>query len=401
MRAPHPTQVRHAIILLTEVMARQVPADAILASHFRRHKQMGGRDRAHLSALIYGVLRDWRRLNALLGNNANDLLGAVLHHDFGCDADALTALGITESAALLSRLDSAGALPWDVTANLPSLIAEDLVHTLPEDQWPQLAAALNQPGTVDFRVNRLVSTREAVLADLSARNIAASPTAWAPDGIRLAKRLPSGDPLIRSGAITPQDEGSQWLVQCLPLEPQESILDYCAGAGGKALAMAALMTDGGQISATDADAARLARLAPRAEQAGAHITVSPFPPQPDLQFDGVLVDAPCSGTGSLRRAPERRLDAPDIAALTTLQLQVLSDAAHYVAPGGWLVYATCSVLSAENEAIASAFEATHSHFSACPLKRPEGMAAPRIRLWPHQHNTDGFFAAGWRRNQQT
>lgn len=398
MKAPHPTQVRHAIALLTEVMARQVPADAILASHFRRHKQMGGRDRAHLSALVYGVLRDWRRLHTRLGDNANDLVGAVLHEHFGCDAAALAVMGIDDASGVLARLHDPSELGWTIKANLPEIMAADFTATLPEDEWRAAASALNQPGTVDFRVNRLVTTRTEVLADLAARNIEAAPTAWAPDGVRLARRLPNGDPLLRQGDMTPQDEGSQWLVHCLPLQAHESVLDYCAGAGGKALAIAALMNDEGRVSATDFDAARLTRLEPRAEQAGANIIVLPFPPDPMSRFDGVLVDAPCSGTGSLRRAPERRIDTPDIAALAQLQGTVLADAAQYVAPGGWLVYATCSVLTAENEAVIEAFNAAHADFTPCALKVPGGGSAATIRLWPHRHNTDGFFAAGWRRN---
>ena len=222
--------------------------------------------------------------------------------------------------------------------------------------------------------------------------------AYIAHGVRLARRLPNGDWLLRHGAITPQDEGSQWLVHCLPLQAHESVLDYCAGAGDKALALAALLNDQGRVTATDFDAARLTRLAPRAAQASAKVTVLAFPPSPELRFDGVLVDAPCSGTGSLRRAPERRLDTPDIAALAELQGQVLADAARHVAPGGWLVYATCSVLTAENEAVIQAFTAAQgAQFTPCPLKTPEGGSAPTIRLWPHRHNTDGFFAAGWRR----
>lgn len=398
MKTPHPTQVRQAIVLLEEVMARQVPADAILASHFRRHKQMGGRDRAHLSALIYGVLRNWQGLRARVGDQPPALIGAVLHGQFNCDASALARLGFGDAAALVAQLEAPRDLPWTVQTNLPALMAADFKATLPEAEWQAAAEALNAPGTVDFRVNRRVATRAAVLADLAARGIEAAPTPWAPDGVRLARRLPNGDWLLRHGAITPQDEGSQWLVHCLPLQAHESVLDYCAGAGGKALALAALLNEQGRVTATDFDAARLTRLAPRAAQASAEVTVLAFPPSPELRFDGVLVDAPCSGTGSLRRAPERRLDTPDIAALAELQGQVLADAARHVAPGGWLVYATCSVLTAENEAVIQAFTAAQgAQFTPCPLKTPEGGSAPTIRLWPHRHNTDGFFAAGWRR----
>jgi 16S rRNA (cytosine967-C5)-methyltransferase len=397
MKPPHPTQVRQAIAVLEAVMQRAVPADALLAQHFRQHKQMGRRDRAYVSDLVYGVLRDWRRLSTVVGTAPPALVGAVLAEIYGCDEAALNKLGIADADTLFAQLNDPAELPWAVRANLPAVIAEDFVDTLPETEWPAAAAALNTAGTADFRVNRLLAERDPVLAELAQRDIEARPTPWAADGIRLTRRLPNGDPLLRGGQLTPQDEGSQWLVQALPLDAGMQVLDYCAGAGGKALAMAARLAGSGAVHATDSDAARLSRLPVRAEQAQAAITVLPFPPPADARYDGVLVDAPCSGTGSLRRAPERRLDRPDLAALHALQVQILGDAARHVRPGGWLVYATCSLLHIENEAVTKAFGAAHSAFTPCDLPLPDGGGAPMIRLWPHRHHTDGFFAAGWRR----
>lgn len=397
MRPPHPTQVRQAIAVLEAVVQRAVPADVLLAQHFRQHKQMGRRDRAHVSNLVYGVLRDWRRLSTVVGSAPPALIGTVLAETYGCDAADLSRLGIADANALIAQLSGPTELPWAMRANLPEVLAEDFARTLPEAEWAAAAAALNTEGSVDFRVNRLLTERATVLADLAARNIDALPTPWSPDGIRLTRRLPNGDPLLRSGHLIPQDEGSQWLVQALPLEAGMQVLDYCAGAGGKALAIAARLAGTGAVHATDADAARLSRLPARADQAQAEITVLPFPPPPDAVFDGVLVDAPCSGIGSLRRAPERRLDTPDLTALHQLQTRILEDAARHVRPGGWLVYATCSLLQIENEAVAAAFSQRHTDFMPYPLARPEGDAAPQLRLWPHRHRTDGFFAAGWRR----
>lgn len=396
MNLPHPTHVRRAVAALTEVWRRERPADAILAALFRAHRGMGGRDRAQVSNMVYGVLRDLRALRAAVGDDPEALIATYLERHHHLDADAQVALGLVP-AVPTSETGTITPLSWAVAANLPDTLAKDFRRTLPEAEWRAAAAALNEAGTVDFRVNRGKAHRDDVLDDLQRRDIAATPMPWAPDGIRLRKRLPQTDPLLAQGVLIPQDEGSQWLVACLPLAPHQQVLDYCAGAGGKALGMAARQP-GLTVLATDADAARLARLPQRATRSGAHgIEVISFPPPETLRVDGVLVDAPCSGTGTLRRAPERRLDTPDLIALSALQLQILSDAAQHVAPGGWLVYATCSLLGIENEDVANTFTTHHTHFEPLSLPQPAAHSAPQIRLWPHRHGTDGFFAAGWRR----
>ncbi len=348
---------------------------------------MGGRDRAHLSDLVYGVLRDLRRLQRWVGNAPTELIAARLSEHPGVGADGLARYALAPPGPPPTELD------WAERANLPPWLIPEWQALLPEAEWNAAAAALNQPGTADFRVNRLRADRDAVLQALRNRGIEAQPTPWAPAGIRLPRRLPHTDPLLADGQLEPQDEGSQWLVACLPLGPGERVLDYCAGAGGKSLALAA---SGAQVSATDADPHRLRRLPARAQRAGADITLLDFPPAAD-PYDGVLVDAPCSGTGTLRRSPELRLDAPDIATLATLQRQILADAAQRVAAGGWLVYATCSLMQQENEAVVADFAAGHPQFVPMPLRRPGEDPAAQLRLWPHRHGTDGFFAAGFRR----
>lgn len=396
MKPPHPTHVRRATTLLTEILRRERPADAILADCFRAHREMGGRDRRHVSELVYRVLRHRRRYEAALGADPAAWITAALAETDALEGVALEPYGLADAQLLRERL--AGPIEdWALRCNLPPALAAEWPSLLPDTEWEAAALALQQPGTADFRVNTLKTEPNAVLAELAHRGVAAERGRWAPHALRLLQRLPQTDPLLREGLLIPQDEGSQWLVACLPLTPGEQVLDYCAGAGGKSLALAARLAGDGSVTATDIDPSRLARLPPRARSAGASIETTPLPLASERRFDGVFVDAPCSGSGTLRRAPERGLDTPDLAAFHRLQTEVLGAAAAHVKPGGWLVYATCSLSQQENEAVVTAFAAAHPDFGPEPLALPGGGRASSLRLWPHRHGTDGFFAAGFRR----
>jgi len=252
------------------------------------------------------------------------------------------------------------------------------------------------------------------LGRLGADGIEGSPTPYSPAGIRLAgKPAINRHPLYRDGLIEVQDEGSQLLAWLLAPRRGEMIADYCAGAGGKTLAAAMLMRGTGRIYALDTSAKRLAALAPRAARAGiSNVRSIALDGDNDARarrlagkLDRVLVDAPCSGFGTLRRNPDLKWrHGPEaIAELAQKQLRILESAARLVKPSGRLVYATCSILADENEAVASAFEAAHRDFE--PLACGELLAAQRVplntgerlRLWPHVHGTDGFFAAAYAR----
>jgi 16S rRNA (cytosine967-C5)-methyltransferase len=205
----------------------------------------------------------------------------------------------------------------------------------------------------------------------------------------------------RDGLFEVQDEGSQLLGAAVGARPGESVLDLCAGAGGKTLLLAADVGAGGRVHAADPDGERLVRLRSRAERAGAAgiVAVHGAAPPADLSVDRVLVDAPCSELGALRRGPDVRwrLDPAGFAALPALQLGILARGAGHVRPGGTLVYATCTFRRAEDEDVALAFEAAHPRFArAAPavdpaVLTPEGF----LRTFPHRHGTDGFFAARW------
>lgn len=386
-RRLHALRARDA---LQDIARGSKPADQILEALFRSHKEMGKRDRATVGDLVYGVLRDVGRLQALAGDAPAAWLARYLA-DAGHAEAAITALELPAPAA-----DAPVSLP--AACNLPPDLHARLLTQIGADETAALAAALNRPAPTDVRVNTLKATREEVLAALTAQGVAATATPLAAQGLRLAARLSKQSTLLLDGEIEPQDEGSQLLAQLTGAAAGETVIDWCAGVGGKSLAIAALMQDQGRLIACDISASRLAKLPPRAARAGIGCIETRTHGLDDLSgiaADVVLVDAPCSGTGTLRRSPELRLRTFDYVALAALQLQILSEAAQCVRAGGRLIYATCSLLAEENENVVTAFLAANAGFA--PMRpadfNPDLVDAnSRLRLWPHRHGTDGFFA---------
>lgn len=397
-RRAHVARARAA---LDDIVRGSRPADQILDALFRSHREMGKRDRAQVSALVYGVLRDALRLQALAGTEPAAWLARHLA-DLGADP---AAHDLPPAAAL-------APVPGAAEANLPEAIHAALCAQYGEAETRALARALNQEAPADLRANSLKIGRDALLAQLGDEGIAASATPYSPWGIRLGKRIASGARVLVEGLAEPQDEGSQLLALLVAAQPGETVVDFCAGAGGKTLALAATMRDRGRLIAADSAAGRLARLAPRLERAGVScVETRPLAaddpePFPDLagQADAVLVDAPCSGTGTWRRNPELRLRPVDTTALAAQQLAILERAARLVRPGGRLVYATCSLLAAENEAVVDAFLRRHPGYHPDPAAGQHWppLAAlldgeRRLHLLPQRHGSDGFFAAPLRR----
>jgi 16S rRNA (cytosine967-C5)-methyltransferase len=270
-------------------------------------------------------------------------------------------------------------------------------------------AALGGEAPLDLRVNLLKATREAALAALAAEGIEAAPTSLSPWGLRIAGRRPvSTGAAFRNGYVEIQDEGSQLVAVLVGAAPEMRVVDWCAGAGGKTLALAMTMGNRGHIVACDVSAPRLEGAVRRLRRAGVHNVERHLVEPGDKwakrragSFDRVLVDAPCTGTGTWRRNPDARLRlrAQDLAELLPKQAMILAQAARLVRSGGRLVYATCSLLPEENEAQVDAFIAAHPEFSVIPLARawtlpgtPPG-AGPYLALTPRTHDTDGFFAA--------
>jgi 16S rRNA (cytosine967-C5)-methyltransferase len=270
-------------------------------------------------------------------------------------------------------------------------------------------AATLVPPPLDLRVNPIKSNRETVLRALKAMGLNAEATKLAPRGIRLRERLSLARLAgLKAGEIEIQDEGSQLVALLVNAKPGDRVVDFCAGAGGKTLAIAAQMQNKGHLIACDINEARLKRCAERLRRAGLHnVETRALTSETDSwvkrhkgSFDHVLIDAPCSGTGTWRRNPDARWRMPDLGlgGLVALQARILSSAARLVKPGGRLVYATCSVLREENEEQVAAFLAAHPTFRIVPVQQvvPHlAMVAPfdHLSLTPAQHETDGFFAA--------
>ncbi|MFN9193817.1 MAG: RsmB/NOP family class I SAM-dependent RNA methyltransferase [Pseudomonadota bacterium] len=406
--------------LLRTVLQLDKPADAVVSEFFRRHRALGPRERHALAETTYAVLRRRLQLQHLAqgGGGALERRLAIL----GWQGDAgplLAALGPAERAwrGQVQAIDTA-TLPDKLRHNLPDWLAGALRATLGEEFWP-LVQALDRPAPLDLRVNVLKARREAVVAALAAAGVEATPTRHSPWGLRVEGKpaLSRLDPFT-SGAVEVQDEGSQLLALLVDAHRGEMVVDFCAGAGGKTLALGAAMRNTGRLYAFDVSGHRLAALKPRLARSGlSNVHPVQIAHERDERIsrlagkiDRVLVDAPCSGLGTLRRNPDLkwRQSPRSVAELQSRQVAILAGAARLLGSGGRLVYATCSLLPAENEEVVASFEAAHGTafelLDAAPLlaraavPEPAGLTDGRfLRVWPHRHGTDGFFAAVWQR----
>ena len=383
-----------------------------MESYFRAHKAMGVRDRGEVAETVYACLRQKRLLEHIAeSSNAADLVATQLLRQ-GLSARVLDDAGYRgDGRALATRvrtLDIA-ALPFPVRASLPDWLAERLVAQYGEAEALAFADASNLPAPVDLRVNTLKAKREEVQAALDREGFDCDPTPYSPVGLRLRERgSVFRTEAFKEGLFEVQDEGSQ-LVSLL-LEPRrgEMVVDFCAGAGGKTLHLGALMANSGTLYAFDVSAKRLDRLTPRMRRAGlSNIRPVAIAHERDARvqrlhgkIDRVLIDAPCSGTGTLRRNPDIKWRTIDLPALIDAQQRILAGAAALLKPGGRLVYATCSLLQEESESIVAGFLAANPAFEIVPaaeiLARRhvaiEQAADGSLRLQTHRHGTDGFYA---------
>jgi len=408
--------------LIEKVFKFDHPADAVVSRHFRENKSLGPRERATLSDTVYAVLRERLRLEWLARSGSGSKWRRLAILGFPGDRDFLKS-ALTDSEKVW--LDACSKVPdADLLAphrhNLPEWLAAALREQV-GDGFDALSASLNQPAPLDLRVNSLKAKREPVLAQLRAASLKAEPTPYSPWGIRLqGKPSLAKVPAFVSGEAEVQDEGSQLLALLLDAKRGEMVVDFCAGAGGKTLAIGAAMRNSGRLYAFDTSGHRLDAIKPRLARSGlSNVHPVAIAHERDERIkrlagkiDRVLVDAPCSGLGTLRRNPDLkwRQTPETVAAQAQLQQRILASAARLVKPGGRLVYATCSLLPKENEAVAEDFVTNHPEFevlavldlltsaqvdSADSLVSGEG--GRFLRLWPHRHATDGFFAAVWQK----
>ncbi|MEO5764437.1 MAG: RsmB/NOP family class I SAM-dependent RNA methyltransferase [Casimicrobiaceae bacterium] len=391
-----------------------MPADAALSAFFRAHPAIGQRDRAMISDGAFAYLRRKRSLEALAGGPAPRRLALVVAmHELGHSLRDLDAVLRRDEGAWLAGLKRAP--PDDneaaaVAADVPDWLWQRLGDVYGEEERAALTRSWQAGAPFDLRVNPAKATREEAQAALAAAGIVAAPTPYAPLGLRIHGRPAlAGHPWIADGRLEVQDEGSQLIGHLVAPRRADMVVDFCAGAGGKTLLLGALMRSQGRLYAFDVAAKRLANFAPRLARSG----LSNVHPQLIVherdarvkrlagKIDRVLVDAPCTGFGTLRRNPDLkwRQQPSDVVELAAKQARILAAAATLVKAGGRLVYATCSVLPEENDAIVDGFLAEHPHFAAkdaaAELARV-GIAldtGPRLRLFSHRHGCDGFFAA--------
>jgi 16S rRNA (cytosine967-C5)-methyltransferase len=438
-------RVAATIELLDEIVSRhERPADLVANAYFRSRRFIGSGDRRAVSERVWAILRRYGQLFWWLERTRHPALhaGATARAIVAAELLLVDGLALADVAAMFDggryrpapldesetralRQMEGHSLPhpeqpdW-VRLNVQEWVAPHLKEAYGE-AWGREIAALETPPPVDLRVNRLKTTVAEARAALKREGIDTEPMRYAANGLRLKRRVSvvSGE-AFQNGLVEIQDEGSQLVAALVDAQPGMQVADYCAGAGGKTLAIAAGMNNKGRVVALDVYESRLDRSAQRLRRAGAH-NVERRAIDADNRkwlkrqagaFDRVLVDVPCTGSGTWRRNPDGRwtLRPEDLAELVPKQANILDAASRLVKPGGGLIYATCSLLAAENERQVEAFLERHPDFAVVPVadvwrdalgsEAPgEISAGPYLRLSPLRHGTDGFFAATLVRHQ--
>ena len=430
--------VRTAVLEIYEEVRREnARADQALQRVLRREKQLRSVERRAVSDAVYGLLRLQGRVDHLLQRAlatrklALDQLATPTQHLLRYAAWLIA--GERQSAQSAVGLAGAEVAPWEwalalvanpsqlgapedpldalaAATSLPRWLAKLWSEQLGADETRALAAALNQRAPLTVRANLLKNTRDELLETLRAEGSRVEPTRHSPWGVIFTGRTNVfALRAFKAGLFEVQDEGSQLIALACEARPGGIVVDACAGAGGKTLALAAEMHNKGRLIACDRDGRRLDELRPRARRAGVHNWEARSVPESsdarvaDLrgQAEVVLVDAPCSGLGALRRNPDARwrLDEAEVDSFPPRQKEILERYALLVKPSGRLVYATCSVNRGENQEVRAAFLSAHSDFEPVPaLPAAVGLGdGPEIQLLPHVHGTDGFYISALRR----
>ncbi len=393
------------------------PADALMSRFFRQHHALGMRDRGLIAEAIFHALRRYATLGWVMqpaqpARAPRFAALVTLARQHGLEALDPRALRGDVNAVKHALAVDLSAAPASVRAEVPHWLFLDVERQYP-DAAP-LLEALKDGAPLDLRVNTIKADREQVLEELLAHHVAVELARYSPDGLRLADKPGIMQwPAYREGRIEVQDEGSQLIARLVQPKRGEMVVDFCAGAGGKTLALGALMRSSGRLYAFDINEKRLTGLGPRLKRSGlSNVHPVAIRNESDVRVkrlngkcDRVLVDAPCSGTGTFRRNPDLkwRFSETELARVNEVQHAVLRAAARLVKPGGRVVYATCSLLERENQKVIEAFLADHPDFQVVPAATVlrsqqidvDHMArfAPYFVMLPHLHATDGFFAA--------
>ena len=414
-----------AIELLEAISNVREPADTVISEYFRRRRYAGSGDRRFIRKLVYNSLRHmgfltWqlKETGADSHNSRNLMIANIIANNpselesIFCDNRFSAGVLSDQEVQLTQRLKSQNKLnniPQWAKYNCPEWLLEKFISNFP-DTYKNELGALNISAPIDLRVNDLKSSRELVQAYLKDDGYLFSPTPLSLLGLRSSIWSPLlNTKSYKDGLFEIQDEGSQMIAFAVNAKPGEKIADLCAGAGGKSLALAAMMKNEGQIIAADISSSRLNRIKPRIKRAGINIINSaPFDASSLAQaidpVDRVLIDAPCSGTGTWRRHPEARwrLNPEQLEDYVKVQADLLCDGAKLVRPGGWVIYATCSLLKEENEDQVNSFLNNNEDFVRLPVKEYlddqqlmlTGLdSESNLSLSPARNNTDGVFVA--------
>jgi 16S rRNA (cytosine967-C5)-methyltransferase len=397
------------------------PADTTLGEFFRRNRGLGSHDRPFIADTVFGILRNKRLLEALApAPDPRHLVLASLAKLQNFPIDVVQSLASDTDQAWLSEIQQTGIeqLPAAVQLSLPDWLWHDLVAQYGEERAIRLGKALLEPASLDLRVNTMQASRDQVMESLAGSGIEARPTPYSPIGIRLRdKPSLNRNELYLNGSVEPQDEGSQLLGLLVAPARRQMVVDFCAGAGGKTLLLGAMMHNQGRLYAFDVSAKRLETLKQRVQRAGlTNVQPQMIGSEHDPRIarlagkiDRVLVDAPCSGLGTLRRSPELkwRQSPESIAKLADQQRRILDAASQLLKPGARLVYATCSLLARENEDIVEAFldgQEGRFRLRECQPIPDNSHVSPQNGLYfnvlPDTHHCDGFFAAVLERTAQ-
>ena len=425
-----PAQLQAVIELLDEISDRAYPADRTMANYFKQRRYIGSKDKAIISEYFYTILRNKLSFSYLLSEagipaNSRRFAAVLLRHLGLKTKDYFNGQGhgpkpLSESdAAAISSIDFAvlNDAPLNVKLNVPEWLQEDLQNSLGGLYESEMAAS-NEQATTDIRINTLKSTVKQVSHFLDKVNLTPQRTPISPWGLRFDKRVALfGTQAFKDGWIEVQDEGSQLLGLVSKVKPSQKVVDFCAGAGGKTLAMAAMMQNKGTIYACDVHSKRLEQLTKRTRRAGVHnVRTHVLSSENDKWVkkhqqvaDVVLIDAPCSGTGTWRRSPDSRwnLTQSDLQNLIETQSSILRSAKRLVKPGGVLLYATCSLLKDENEKQVERFLSNHEDFKLIPDYFNEfdfdsnllDVNDSSLRTYPGKTGTDGFFLAALQKVQ--
>ena len=422
-------RLQATIEALCDIEGTHRPARHTISRYLRQRRYIGAKDRRYIRNNFFNIIRDQLRLDwkirkakaepsprsrvlahsVLTGTSLDEIKSTCAGTRYA--PQTLNTDEINWLSALIAtiKIGTQDEPNW-VVGNYPSWLEPELNRSFGEDLLAEMLA-LDSSAPTDLRVNETKANRKKVLQALQAQGIKAQPTPLAPNGVRLFDRpaILSGE-FYQNGLIEIQDEGAQLVAGLVDVEPDHHIVDFCAGAGGKTLALATKVSTHGEITACDTNPARLKKIKPRLRRAGVrnvkiHLltTDDAWLIETKASSDRVLVDVPCSGTGTWRREPDarHRLTPTLLASYEKKQRAILDAACRLVKPGGRLIYATCSILRSENQDQVDRFLRDHSNFSIIPvspicrkiLKTEDISEQPTLQLTPRRHGVDGFFVA--------